>query len=84
MSIKTEKITIDDLIQKVSNYDDNKEELKLIKEEIIGYIESEFNMNIVIYGNNVVMKKNILLDEYINGSMNKDEYVFEYQKINKR
>lgn len=62
----------------------SKEELKLIKEEIIGYIESEFNMNIVIYGDNVVMKKNILLDEYINGSMNKDEYVFEYQKINKR
>lgn len=31
MSIKTEKITIDDLIQKVSNYDDNKEDLKLIR-----------------------------------------------------
>ena len=31
MSIKTEKITIDDLIQKVSNYDDNEDDLKLIK-----------------------------------------------------
>ena len=30
MSIKTENITIDDLIQKVSNYDDNKEDLTLI------------------------------------------------------
>ena len=32
MSIKTEKITIEDLIQKVSNYDDNKEDLKLIRD----------------------------------------------------
>ena len=31
MSIKTEKITIDDLIEKVSNYDDNEEDLKLIR-----------------------------------------------------
>ena len=31
MSIKTENITIDDLIQKVSNYDDNEEDLKLIR-----------------------------------------------------
>ena len=31
MSIKTEKISIDDLIEKVSNYDDNKEDLKLIR-----------------------------------------------------
>ena len=31
MSIKTENISIDDLIEKVSNYDDNKEDLKLIR-----------------------------------------------------
>ena len=31
MSIKTENITIDDLIEKVSNYDDNQEDLKLIR-----------------------------------------------------
>ena len=31
MSIKTENITIEDLIQKVSNYDDNEEDLKLIR-----------------------------------------------------
>ena len=31
MSIKTENISIDDLIEKVSNYDDNEEDLKLIK-----------------------------------------------------
>ena len=31
MSIKTENISIDALIEKVSNYDDNKEDLKLIK-----------------------------------------------------
>ena len=31
MSIKTENISIDDLIQKVSNYDDNEEDLKLIR-----------------------------------------------------
>lgn len=31
MSIKTENISIDDLIEKVSNYDDNEEDLKLIR-----------------------------------------------------
>ena len=31
MSIKTENISIDDLINKVSNYDDNEEDLKLIR-----------------------------------------------------
>jgi len=31
MSIKTENIGIDDLIEKVSNYDDNEEDLKLIR-----------------------------------------------------
>ena len=31
MSIKTENITIEDLIQKVSNYDDNEEDLKLLR-----------------------------------------------------
>lgn len=31
MSIKTENISIDDLIEKVSNYDDNLDDLKLIK-----------------------------------------------------
>jgi len=31
VSIKTENISIDDLIEKVSNYDDNKEDLKLIR-----------------------------------------------------
>jgi len=31
MSIKTENITIEDLIEKVSNYDDNTEDLKLIR-----------------------------------------------------
>ena len=31
MSIKTENISIDDLIKKVSNYDDNEEDLKLIR-----------------------------------------------------
>ena len=31
MSIKTEKITIEDLINKVSTYDDNQDDLKLIR-----------------------------------------------------
>ena len=31
MSIKTENISIDDLIEKVSNYDDNEDDLKLIR-----------------------------------------------------
>ena len=31
MSIKTENISIEDLIEKVSNYDDNLEDLKLIR-----------------------------------------------------
>jgi len=31
LSIKTENISIDDLIEKVSNYDDNEEDLKLIR-----------------------------------------------------
>ena len=32
MSIKTENITIEDLIEKVSNYDDNEQDLKLIRD----------------------------------------------------
>ena len=31
MSIKTEKITIEDLINRVSTYDDNPDDLKLIR-----------------------------------------------------
>lgn len=61
-----------------------KGDLKEIKELIINYIESEFNINIFIDSNNVVIKKNKLLDRYIYGDMNKEKFNLEYQKINKR
>lgn len=58
MSIKTEKISIDDLIQKVSNYDDNKEDLKLIREAYEYAQKKHFS------------QKRITGDEYITHPLN--------------
>lgn len=59
-------------------------ELKEIKEIIKSYIENEFNTNLNIDGNSVVIKKNKLINKYINEDITLDEFNFEYQKINKR
>ena len=58
MSIKTEKITIDDLIQKVSNYDDNNEDLKLIRDAYEYAQKKHFS------------QKRITGDEYITHPLN--------------
>ena len=45
MSIKTEKVTIEDLIEKVSTYDDNIEDQKLIRNAYDYAYKKHFSQN---------------------------------------
>jgi len=58
MSIKTENINIEDLIEKVSNYDDNEEDLKLIRNAYDYALKKHFS------------QKRITGDDYITHPLN--------------